>query len=139
MAKRMEKKNDKDLLSLHEAKKKHHLRKWLGKWRAEWYWHYLLTHVNTSWGYRWAFTHFVNEAYCVVPPVNLVENIGMTDIHATHTSSNPYDLSCVTRGWRVAGHIPNIVANGELDAWIEDNIFSRSFIQRVKWICAKVR
>ena len=131
-------KNDKDLLLFHDACERHHFKRWLGKWRAELYWRYLLTHVKTSWGYRWAFTHFVNEAYCVLPPVNLVENIGMTVVDATHTSSNPYKLAPVSRGWRSKSDIPSIAVNIKLDRWIEDNVFSRSFVQRLKWLFSKL-
>lgn len=131
-------KNDKDLLLFRDACERHHFKRWLGKWRAELYWRYLLTHVKTSWGYRWAFTHFVNEAYCVLPPVNLVENIGMTVVDATHTSSNPYKLAPVSRGWRSESDIPSIAVNIKLDRWIEDNVFSRSFVQRLKWLFSKL-
>ena len=132
-------KNDTNLDLFSDACKRHHFRKWLGKWRAEWYWRYLLTHVKTSWGYRWAFTHFVNEAYCVLPPVNLVENIGMTDVEATHTSSNPYYLAPVSNGWDIPCDAPSAVKNNALlDKWIEDNFFSRSLVGRIKWLARKV-
>jgi len=132
-------KNDKDLSLFADACKRHHFKKWLGKWRAEWYWRYLLTHVKTSWGYRWAFTHFSHEAYCVLPPVNLVENIGMTGAEATHTSSNPYYLAPVRRDWDMPDEAPSALRNNAvLDNWIEDNFFSRSFIGRIKWLVRKV-
>ena len=132
-------KNDKNLALFPDACKRHHFRKWLGKWRAEWYWRYLLTHVQSSWGYRWAFTHFANEAYCVLPPVNLVENIGMTGVEATHTSSNPYDLAKVAKQWKMPNSKPiTMVANARLDRWIDDNFFSRSLLGRIKWLLKKV-
>ena len=131
--------NDKDLLLFTDACKRRLFKKWLGKWRAEWYWRYLLTHVKTSWGYRWAFTHFVYEAYCVVPPVNLVENIGMMGVDATHTSSNPYYLAPVRRDWNFPGEMPSVVVNNAtLDNWIEDNFFSRSLVGRIKWLARKI-
>lgn len=133
-------KNEKDLANFLQACRIHKFKKWLGKWRAEWYWRYLLTHVKSSWGYRWAFTHFVNEAYCVVPPVNLVENIGMTDALATHTSDNPYELAKSDRIWRMANKQPGrVVSNDKLDCWTEDHQFSRSFIERLKWLGRKIR
>lgn len=133
-------KNDKNLEQFQAACRTHLFKKWLGKWRAEWYWRYLLTHVKSSWGYRWAFTHFVNKAYCVVPPVNLVENIGMTDAQATHTSDNPYVLPEVTKRWLCPKQDQlNVCSEKELDLWIEDNIFSRSLIQRTKWVMSKMK
>lgn len=134
------KKNEKELPSFRIACKLHQFKKWLGKWRAEWYWRYLLTHVKSSWGYRWAFTHFINEAYCVLPPVNLVENIGMTDEQATHTNANPYELPLVKRLWKCPDAADtSMVSNRSLDSWIEDNIFSRSMIQRVRWVFSKAK
>lgn len=128
-------KNDRELQLLPEVSKRHHLKKWLGKWRAELYWRYLLSHVKSSWGYRWAFTHFAHEAYCIVPPVNLVENIGMAGIEATHTSSNPYDLPRVYKSWQGG---KGEVFIPQLDEWIEDHIFSRSIAQRIKWLIKKI-
>jgi len=133
-------KNDKELALFSRACQTHLLKKWLGKWRAEWYWCYLLTHVKSSWGYRWAFTHFANNAYCVVPPVNLVENIGMTDVEATHTTSNPYQLATVAKQWRQPAVGPDCVeGNVALDLWIDDHFYSRSFGERIKWALMKLR
>lgn len=131
--------NDKDLALFPDACKTHLFKRWLGKWRAEWYWRYLLTHVKTSWGYRWAFTHFANQGLCVLPPVNLVENIGMSDSCATHTSSNPYELPLVTHEWSANGiAVSNVVTNSKLDNWTEDNIFSKSFGRRVIWFLHRI-
>lgn len=132
-------KNDKNLERIPEACRAHQFRKWLGKWRAELYWRYLLTHVASSWGYRWAFTHFAFQGLCVVPPVNLVENIGMTDSNATHTSENPYELARTFKGWVMPCEDGVIESNKRLDGWIEDNIFSRSIWNRCRWVLRKVR
>lgn len=130
--------NDAGLAGFDAARRDHIIRKWLGSLRAELYWKYVLTHVPTSWGYRWSFSHFINSAFCVVPTVNLVENIGMLDGGATHTSDNPYDLPTITHGWRPCGKPMEVVDNRALDEWIENHIFSRSFVPRVKWIVAKI-
>ena len=126
--------NDKNLELLREAVKTHRLKRWLGSWRAEWYWRYLLSHVKSSWGYRWAFTHFAYESFCALPPVNLVTNIGMTDVAATHTSNNPYNLPRADARWNhaVCGG-RDVISNVRLDAWIEDNHFSRSLANRLVW------
>lgn len=126
--------NDWDLQLLQRVCDEHHLKKWLGKWRAEWYWRYLLKHVESSWGYRWIFTHFANSCYCVLPPVNLVNNIGMSDAEATHTLSNPYDLAKVAERWRVPdGRFDGVSPNKALDSWVEDHFYSRSLGARLKW------
>lgn len=131
--------NDKNLERFPEACRAHQFKRWLGKWRAEWYWRYLLTHVASSWGYRWAFTHFAHQGLCVVPPVNLVENIGMTDSNATHTNDNPYELVQASKGWTEPKGHAVLGSNSRLDNWIEDHIFSRSIVARCHWIVRKVR
>lgn len=128
--------NDKDLALLPNACRHHLFRRWLGSWRAEWYWRYLLAHVKSSWGYRWSFTHFAYRGLCVVPSACLVENVGMTGEEATHTSENPYDLPRVARDWRMDGKAAprEVVPNAALDRWTEDNIFSKSVGVRLRWL-----
>ena len=75
-----------------------------------------------------------------MPPVCLVENIGMSGVEATHTSDNTYDLPAVTRNWTREGlRAPEIAANTALDCWMEDNIYSRSLGGRLKWLWRKLR
>ena len=82
----------------------------------------------------------MNNAYCVLPPVCLVENIGMMDAAATHTSDNPYELPNVEKNWVIPVGVPEkIVCNEALDCWIDDNFFSRSFGARVKWLLRKLK
>ncbi len=131
---------DNELTKFPAACKTHLIKHWLGKWRAEVYWRYLLTHINSSWGYRWSFTHFIEKGLCVIPPVCLVENIGMSGVEATHTSGVAYDLPSVTRDWQCDGlRAPEIAANAALDRWMEDNIYSRSIVNRLKWFWRKLK
>lgn len=45
-----------------------------------------------SWAIRWAYAHFINDAYCLFPKVSLCRNIGM-DSSGTHSSAtNKYDV-----------------------------------------------
>lgn len=132
--------NDKALTKFPAACQTHLIKHWLGKWRAEVYWRYLLTHVKTTWDYCWLFAHFTEGGLCVVPPVCLVENIGMSGVEATHTSDNTYDLPAVTRNWTREGlRAPEIATNTALDCWMEDNIYSRSLSGRLKWLWRKLR
>ncbi len=132
--------NDRDLAGFPQACRAHLFKQWLGSWRAEGYWRYILTHVRSSWGYRWSFTHFAHRGLCVLPPVNLVENIGLSGVEATHTSNTAYDLPAVTRDWTIPAAAPDAVApNARLDKWIEDNFYSRSFIGRLKWLARKIK
>ncbi len=132
--------NDKNLTKFPAACQTHLIKHWLGKWRAEVYWRYLLTHIKTTWDYCWLFAHFTESGLCVVPPVCLVENIGMSGVEATHTSDNTYDLPSVARNWSPKGlREPKIAANVALDGWMEDNIYSRSLGGRLKWLWRKLR
>lgn len=130
---------DKGLDSLAYARETHQLRKWLGSWRAEWYWLYLLRHVPSSWGYRWAFTGFMHTGLHVLPSKCLVENVGMRATNATHTFSHQYDLPSVEESWGFRNRIPPCcVPNRHLDKWIEDNIFSKSIYCRSVWLFRKI-
>lgn len=130
---------DKELQLLDQARKTHHLKKWLGSWRAEWYWVYLLKHVSSSWGYRWAFTGFMHQALHLLPAQCLVENVGFTGDNATHTASHYYELpNCVSRFPSFYRRPPDVESNQRLDQWIEDNYFSRSLYQRIKWSLRKI-
>ncbi len=126
---------------LSDATYLHLFRRWLGSWRAELYWRYLLTHITTSWGYRWSFTHFWMRGLCVVPPVNLVEKIDMSGVEATHTTNNAYELPQVTRDWRGEDLTQPclVLPNAALDKWLEDNIFSKSLAARFKWLLRKIK
>ncbi len=71
--------------------------------------------------------------------MNLVENIGLSGVEATHTSNTAYDLPAVTRDWTIPAAAPDaVVPNARLDKWIEDNLFSRSFLNRLKWVWRKI-
>ena len=74
-----------------------------------------------------------------MPPVNLVENIGMTDVEATHTSRNPYQLASVEKKWRqpVSGPM-QLKGNDALDQWIDDHFYSRSLGERMRWLVKKI-
>lgn len=126
---------DRDMKLLSWSKQKHILRYELGSKRAEWYWNYLFGKVQTSWGYRWAFTSFLNHGLHLLPKKNLISNIGMDSANATHTRRNPYDLPQVVPEFPKPYSLPDFVAeNGMFDAWIENHIFSRSLFPRLDWI-----
>lgn len=39
-----------------------------------------------AWDYAWAYTRIVNKKIGIIPKVNLIENVGVGDVNATHTS-----------------------------------------------------
>lgn len=40
---------------------------------------------NNSWAYAWFYTILLNDGLCIIPAVNLVENVGVGDVQATNT------------------------------------------------------
>lgn len=38
-----------------------------------------------TWDYIWEYSVILNQGLCIVPKYNMIENIGMNDIYATHT------------------------------------------------------
>lgn len=131
--------NDKNLSRLQEAREAHHLRKWLGSAREEYYWLYLLTHVESSWGYRWSFTNFMNKGLQILPQRNLMDNVGINCGPATHTSDYLHEFPIADNEWRYKGRLPaTIASNARLDRWFADVFYSKSLWERVKWIARKV-
>jgi hypothetical protein len=62
---------------------------WMGLSRSEWaYWQrcFKLTYVKQldAWDYRWTLSLWAHRMMCIIPSVNLVQNIGF-DEFATHT------------------------------------------------------
>jgi hypothetical protein len=124
---------------LEEAKEKHLLREWLGSWRAEWYWLYVLKNVPTTWDYRWFFSGFIQHGLHVLPSKCLVENIGMTDVNATHTTFNPYDLPIIAKSFPSSYRVPTQVEPDLIyNQWMEDHFYSRALIPRIKWVVKKI-
>jgi hypothetical protein len=41
---------------------------------------------NQSWAYAWFFSILLHKGYCILPSVNLVQNVGVGDLQATHTT-----------------------------------------------------
>ena len=130
---------DRHLLRLPEAKKNHLLKRWLGTWRAEWYWSYVLKDDNSIWDYSWVFTGFIHRGLHILPSKCLVENIGMMDINATHTTSNPYDLTVIAKSFSGTYRVPSRVEPDLIfDEWVEDHYFSRALVPRIKWALKKM-
>lgn len=131
--------NDYDLSQLERARSEHRIRKWLGSWREEIYWLYLLAHVESSWGYRWSFTNFMNEGLQILPQRNLIDNVGINNGPSTHTDEYLHHFPSANSSWRYQGRIPEkIVSNKSLDQWFANTFYSKSLSERVKWVCRKL-
>ncbi len=46
----------------------------------------------SAWDYQWIISHHMNNALTVVPRINLVENLGFSDVNSTHTKENYWDM-----------------------------------------------
>ena len=66
----------------------------------QWYWlkNYYRTYsgkYTSTWDYQWSFSIINNNGLCIVPNVNLIQNIGF-DGNSTHTNFNPEEYSIPT-------------------------------------------
>ena len=84
------------------------------------YWHKTLNNASklgTWWDYQWLYTFWSYGGKCIVPNVNLIENIGFNG-GGTHTMSEPKWYKSLTLGNGIIGEIkhPNILeVNTEAD------------------------
>jgi len=130
---------DRHLLQLPDAKKKHLFKKWLGSWRAELYWSYILKDDPTVWDYSWTFTGFIHQGLHVLPSKCLIDNIGIMDPNATHTTFNPYDLPIIAKSFPSSYRVPTQVEPDLIyNKWMEDHFYSRALIPRIKWVVKKI-
>jgi hypothetical protein len=130
---------DSHLLQLPDAKKNHLFKKWLGSWRAEWYWSTILKDDPTVWDYSWTFTGFIYQGLHVLPSKCLIENIGIMDPNATHTTFNPYDLPIIAKSFPCSYRVPTQVEPDLIyNKWMEDHFYSRALIPRTKWVVKKI-
>jgi len=130
---------ERDLSKLPQVRKTRLLWKWLGSMRAEWYWCYILKNVVSTWDYQWAYTAFINRGLHILPAKCLVQNIGLADRNATHTTFNTYELPVVATTFSSAYRVPKQIEPDQIyNTWIEDHFYSRSFFPRIRWMLKKV-
>ena len=133
---------DSELRAYKPIMKSGYLSFYLGGLRPSLYWQYILGRVYkgkiNSWAYRWMFSHWVNDGKSIVPSKNLVTNIGVGN-DATHTKDNnkflgrkAYNLD------KPLVHPENFIQDYKMDAWIENNFYSKSIVVRIKWLLNKL-
>ncbi|WP_082989925.1 hypothetical protein [Woeseia oceani] len=115
-----------------------YLQRKLGGLRAAFYWKWLLGQVSSgkinSWAYKWTYTHWVCDGLSAIPSVNLISNIGAGK-DATNTTTDSRWLGRPIGPLRFPLNCPNSVAAADdLDDWVEDHIFSKSLVERFRWI-----
>ncbi len=113
------------------------------RYRAASYWYLKLEKVKNaqinSWAYRWMFTLWINNGLAVVPKTNLIQNIGY-DMRSTNTKGNLHYINIHTSALKTNKlKSPQfVIANSTYDKWMEDTIFSKSVLNRLKWIVKKI-
>jgi hypothetical protein len=100
-----------------------------GKSRRFWRRVFLNTAKNKidTWDYQLTHLLMKSQSYCIIPPVNLIENIGFGE-SATHTvTSNEFSKTYTTRSYHspYQGNLsPNLKINTELQKRCQINLFS---------------
>ena len=85
-----------------------------------------------SWGYRWTFSCWIQNALTVIPNVNLVSNIGF-GMDATHTKATTKLSNISTSPIEFPLKHPNFIIRDTLaDDFTQRNIFELSIITRAK-------
>ncbi|NKQ38649.1 MAG: glycosyltransferase family 2 protein [Methanosarcinales archaeon] len=85
-----------------------------------------------SWGYRWTFSCWIQNALTVIPNVNLVSNIGF-GLDASHTKATTKLSNISTSPIEFPLKHPNFIIRDTLaDDFTQRNIFELSIITRVK-------
>jgi len=106
-------------------------------WRPCLYWKRMYQLVKAgrrdSWGYRWMLSNWRTNSLAVCPRNSLVQNIGYGD-ESTHTRGDSYKLMPAREMRFPLSHPQQVEANVELDKRLEDSCYSRSVVQRFRWV-----
>ena len=108
--------------------------------RARLYWKMIFNRCRDgridTWDYQWAFSCWRNEMMHIVPRVSMVENHGF-GVESTHTSRRLHDSIPIEPMSLPLSHPGRIQADWARDNALEDQIFSRNFSARCRWIIRK--
>jgi hypothetical protein len=100
------------------------------------YWDYIFQSIFEkkidTWDYQWLFTCFINDGLTIIPRENLVSNIGFGP-EATHTKfiSNVAFHPTMPMAFPL-NHPPYIIRDKMADDFIQDNVYTPTFINRIK-------
>ena len=117
--------------------------KFHGSIRAAFYWYYLLNQILrgkiNSWAYCWMITCFLYRGLHIYPSANLVINTGV-GLDATHTKEHKKYMPQNYENKLIfpMRHPNSITACSVADKWIEDNIYSKSVKNRIKWLLGRI-
>ena len=116
----------------------------LGSKRASIYWRYIFRSVYerriNTWDYPWLLSCWEQNGLSIIPKRNLISNIGF-GAEATHTrQKNIYTNILPMQGIKFPLNHPKlIIRNNKADRQIEDSIYSKSILNRIKWATRKLR
>jgi len=134
------KKYDFNLSDFDDLSKRDFFRYHLGGVRPSLYWKYIFSCVVSgninSWAYRWMLSCWKENGLSIVPPKNLISNVGHGE-DATHTKDLNAFLNKESHGFEVS-KLNTPYLDYKSDKWIEDNFYSKSIIGRLRWLLNKV-
>tara|TARA_B100001057_G_scaffold193971_1_gene194805 strand:+ start:12940 stop:13854 length:915 start_codon:yes stop_codon:yes gene_type:complete len=111
----------------------------LGSYRALFYWRYILKKILhkkiNSWAYTYNYYYFLRKKYHLIPTKNLIKNIGIGK-NSTNTKKLPvkYSFKKFTKNkYSFSNLIRNRSKSIKYDKEVEDRVFSKSLINRIKW------
>lgn len=112
----------------------------LGTYRALFYWKYILKKILhkkiNSWAYTYNYYYFLRKKYHLIPTKNLIKNIGIGK-NSTNTKKLPvkYSFKKLNKNKYIFFNLISKKLNSiKYDNQVEDRIFSKSLINRIKWI-----
>ena len=104
------------------------------------YWKMLLQRCSegriNTWDYQWVLTCWKQGLVHAIPSVSLVENIGIGE-DSTHTKKTTTDLGNILTVQFPLVHPLTVEANRTKDNVIEQRIFSKSAMSRLRWLVRK--
>lgn len=110
--------------------------------RGRHYWQFVLRKVLRgdldAWDYRLNFACWKNNMVNIVPRVNLVENVGFGP-NATNTSYDIYGLKPMSTIDFPLIHPPEVIADVDGDRSVEDSMYSRTMVNRLRWAVRRAK
>jgi hypothetical protein len=120
------------------SKKNYNLHKYLGSIRAKMYWRFRIWLIQKervdSWAYLWSFYNFINKKKHILPNRNLINNIGIGK-NSTNTLRLPYKYFLKNNKKKYKLNFSfNLLESSRYDSLVEDTVFSKNLVNRLKWI-----
>lgn len=112
----------------------------LSTYRALFYWRYKLKKIllkkTSSWAYTYNYYYFLKNKYHIIPKQNLLKNIGF-GLNSSNTKTLPMEYFVKKNKNKVNINFHQKYSLNDFDNYnnaVEDIVFSKSIINRIKWI-----